>query len=160
MGHTAEVGASEATKIDPGLAAKLRHLHAQQIAEAMPKAFDVALQDAFAISRFLVNGTMRVMPTQWPVLDEADLPVLSSLSVPSLLVLLFDKRQPGAVTVAARDALSAKFLEHDDTQALVIRAARNIAHQAVQDQQLVRAEHQALFSRIAAGCCVTDDVEA
>lgn len=156
MGHTAEAEACEASKIEQGLVAKLRHLHAQQLAEAMPKAFDVALQDAFAISRFLVNGTMRIMPTQWPVLDVADLPALGALSVPSLLVLLFDKRQPEAATVAARDALAQKFLEHDDTQALVIRCARNIAVQAIQDQQLVEAEHQALFGRIAAGCRVAD----
>lgn len=132
-------------------AAHLQHYFHQQVAEAMPAAFDALMRDPFTLSRFLVNHSMHIKPAQLPVLAGNDPAFFASLSAPTLLVLLFDKRQPADVLVCARDALAEKYLADDDTQALVIGAASRKARQAVQDLELQQAEHKALFGRIVAG---------
>ncbi|MBT9495345.1 MAG: hypothetical protein IV107_23990 [Paucibacter sp.] len=133
-----------------------------QVAEAMPKAFEAALVDAFSLSRWLVNATMRVQPAKFGPLDPAtDLPMLAGLSVPTLVVMLFDKRQPADVTAAARDALAALYLQDDDTQALIIGAANRLARQAVRDLQAAQAEFKRrALQATAAACQPTTSVTA
>jgi hypothetical protein len=143
-------------------AASLKHFFDAQVAEAMPKAYRAALRDAFTISRFLVNGTMRVQPALFGVLAETELPMLRSLSVPTLLVLLFDKRQPAEITAAVRDAIEALYLADEQTMTVVIGAARRMARNAVQDLQHDKAEHKALFGRVGASvtaeqCAAVDE---
>ena len=141
-------------------AAHLQHYFHQQVAEAMPRAFELAQRDGFALSRWLVNATMRVQPTVLPVLASTpSAAFLADFGVPTLLVLLFDQRQTPAVSAAARDALTSKYLADEDTQASIIGSAQRMARQAVQALQLEQAEHQALFGRVVAGSRAAETAE-
>lgn len=135
-------------------AACLQNFFHQQVAEAMPKAIRAALADAATLGDWLHQATMHIKPGLFGPLDAADEPMLGGLSASTLVVLLFDQRQPAAITVAARDVLLGRYLSDDDVQALAIAQANRMAQQAVQDlhaaqhrqrEQLQRAEDQSLY---------------
>ena len=119
------------------------------VAEAMPKAIRAQLADARALGHWLHMQTMHIKPGLFGPLDAADVGTLRSLSASTLLVILFDQRQPAEVTKAARDALLGQYLDNDDVQALAIATANAMARQAVQDlarvQAFTRAERQSLY---------------
>lgn len=136
-------------------AACLQHFFNQQVAEAMPKAIRAQMRDAATLGDWLHQASMRIKPGLFGPLDAANEPMLGGLSASTLLVLLFDQRQPAAITVAARDALLGQYLNDDDVQAQAIRQANEMARQAVQDlhraqdlrrvQAFTRAEHGSLY---------------
>ncbi len=143
--------------LDAAAAAEMQAAWTAALAEAMPRAFSLALGNTFGIARFLVNGTMRLEPADHPVYFTVSREFMAELSVPSLLALLFDKRQAPFVMVRVRDELAERYLGDEDTQALIIRTARGIAINMLQDQQLVKAEHKALFGRLVAGAPLLSD---
>lgn len=135
-------------------AACLQAFFHRQVAEAMPKAIRAALADAQGLGHWLHMASLRIKAGQFGPLDAGDVAMLPSLSSSTLLVLLFDQRQPAAVTVAARDVLLGRYLSDEDVQALAIAQANVMARQAVQDlhaaqerqrAQLLRAESQSLY---------------
>lgn len=132
-------------------AACLQHFFHQQVAEAMPKAIRASLADAQGLGHWLHMATLRIKPGLFGALDAADVGMLQSLSTATLLVLLFDQRQPAEILIAARDCLIGRYLADEDVQALAIAQANVMARQAVQAlaqqpqrEQLLRAESQAL----------------
>jgi len=136
----------------PQAAAALQAFFNAQVAEAMPKAIRAQLSDAQALGHWLHMASLRIKPGLFGVLDAADTPMLGSLSASTLLVLLFDQRQPAEITQAARDALLGRYLADEDVQALAIAQATLMARQAVQAlakqpqaEQLRRAEAQSLY---------------
>lgn len=130
-------------------AACLQAFFHQQVAEAMPKAIRAQLADAAALGTWLHAATMHIKPGLFGPLDAADVGMLRSLSTSTLLVILFDQRQPAEVIKAARDALLGQYLNDDDVQALAIATANQMARRAVQElyrvQSFTRAERQSLY---------------
>ncbi len=142
-----EQAASQATQDQA--AACLKHYFDQRVADAMPMAFRHALTGPVTIAGWLYRAAADGFASQLGVIDEDHLLFVGSLSVPSLLVLLMDKRQPVAVTVAARDALQAHFLADSAVKAQIVSEAEGMARRAVrhlaQQQQIERAERQSLY---------------
>lgn len=95
-------------------AACLQHFFNQQVAEAMPKAIRASLADAQGLGHWLHMATLRIKPGLFGALDAADVGMLQSLSTATLLVLLFDQRQPAEILVAARDCLIGRYLADED----------------------------------------------
>lgn len=136
-------------------AACLRHFFHQQVAEAMPKAIRASLADAQGLGHWLHMATLRIKPGLFGALDAADVGMLQSLSTATLLVLLFDQRQPAEILIAARDCLIGRYLADEDVQALAIAQANVMARQAVQAlahsqdvarvQAFTRAERDSLY---------------
>lgn len=130
-------------------AACLQHFFNQQVAEAMPAAIRAQLQDALALGHWLHMATLRIKPSLFGPLDAADVSMVPSLTASTLLVLLFDHRQPAEVVLAARDTLLGRYLSNEDVQALAIAQANVMARQAVQDlarvQAFTRAERDSLY---------------
>lgn len=132
-------------------AATLQAYFHQQVAEAMPKAIRAQLEDAQALGHWLHMASLRIKAGLFGQLDAADVPMLPSLSSSTLLVLMFDQRQPHAVVMAARDALLGRYLSDEDVQALAIAQANVMARRAVQElharqaMELRRAEQQSLY---------------
>jgi hypothetical protein len=131
-------------------AACLKHYFDQRVAEAMPAAFSHALSGPMTIAGWLYRAAAVHSCAHFGPLDEdSDLLFVGSLSVPTLLVLLLDKRQPAAVTVAARDALQSLFLADTQVKEAIRADAEGMARRAVQhlvsQQQLERAEDLALY---------------
>ena len=131
-------------------AAAMQQLFDQRVAEAMPAAFNRALTSPMAITTWLARAGAAHSCAHFGPLDEyADLLFVASLSAPTLLVLLLDKRQPAAVTVAARDALQAHFLADSVTAAAIRADAERLARRSIQhlaqQQALERAENQSLY---------------
>lgn len=129
--------------------ATLQHYFHQQVAEAMPKAIRASLADAQGLGHWLHMATLRIPPSQFGPLDADDVPMLGGLSSSSLLVLLFDQRQPAGITAAARDVLLGRYLADEDVQAATIAQANVMARQAVQElartQAFARAERTSLY---------------
>lgn len=136
-------------------AACLQDFFHKQVAEAMPKAIRAQLEDALALGHWLHRATLRIKPGLFGPLDAADVSMLESLSTSTLLVLLFDQRQPAEIIVAARNALLSRYLSDEDVQALAIATANVMARRAVQAlaqqpclnrvQAFTRAESQSLY---------------
>lgn len=131
-------------------AACLQHYFNQQVAEAMPKAIRAQLTCALSLGHWLHMATMRVEAAQFGPLDpETDVPMLGGLCASTLLVLMFDQRQPAAIVAAARDVLLGQYLANEDVQALAIAQANVMARQAVRDlarvQAFTRAERDSLY---------------
>ncbi|RTL40540.1 MAG: hypothetical protein EKK53_15235 [Burkholderiales bacterium] len=133
-------------------AACLQHFFNQQVAEAMPKAIRASLADAQGLGHWLHMATLRIKPGLFGPLDAADVGMLQTLSTSTLLVLLFDARQPAEIVTAARDCLIGRYLADEDVQAVAIAQANVMARQAVQAlvqqphrEQLLRAEAQSLY---------------
>jgi len=136
-------------------AACLQHFFNQQVAEAMPAAIRAQLQDALALGHWLHMATLRIKPSLFGPLDAADVSMVPSLTASTLLVLLFDQRQPAEVVLAARDTLLGRYLSNEDVQALAIAQANVMARRAVQGlaqrsdlqrvQAFTRAERDSLY---------------
>lgn len=140
-------------------AACLRHFFNQLVAEAMPKAIRAQLGNAATLGHWLHDRTLRISASHFGPLDDADLPTLGSLSISTLLVILFDQHQPEAVVLAARNVLLGRYLSDDDVQALAIAEANRMARQSIQDMQAARAEQQALHGTPVPGTRVLDASE-
>lgn len=133
-------------------AACLQHFFHQQVAEAIPKAIRASLADAQGLGHWLHMATLHIKPGLFGPLDAADVGMLQTLSTSTLLVLLFDQRQPVEILIAARDCLIGRYLADEDVQAVAIAQANVMARQAVQAlaqhpqrEQLLRAESQSLY---------------
>jgi hypothetical protein len=130
-------------------AACLQHYFNQQVAEAMPKAIRASLEDAQGLGHWLHVKTLHKRPVLFGRLDAPETAMLPTLSVPTLLVLLFDRRQPADVLVAVRDALVGHYLGDEDVQALAIAQANKMARDAVASlarvQAFTRAERDSLY---------------
>lgn len=134
-------------------AASLRDFFNRQVADAMPAAIRAQLTDATALGHWLHRATMRVQAGVFAPLDANHTAMLRSLSASTLLVLLFDQRQPDVITMAARDALLGRYLADEDMQALAVAQANIAAQRAIQalcrqrhaEQDLHRAESQSLY---------------
>lgn len=132
-------------------AAHLGEHFVERVAEFLPVAQDSALR-----SQVLFTGWLyRVAATEPfdPILGEIDpehLLWVGGLSAPTLLRILLDRKQPGLVVLAARDALCARYLAdaevHNSVQLQAEGMARRaIAQMALQQDQLRRAEAQSLY---------------
>lgn len=142
---------------DQQASAALQDFFDRQVAEAMPAAFDRALGGPSVLAGWIYRAASAQDCGHFGPLDPADdLLLVGSLSVPTLLVLLFDKRQPVEITAAVRDALLHHFLSDSDIQKLIQTDALIAARRSVQklasdstcaerDAAVVRAERQSLY---------------
>jgi hypothetical protein len=147
----------EATKTDhlDTAAAALASFHAAKVQEYWPVAMRQALQGPSTLAGWLYREAACGVASHLGPIDEGELLFVGSLSVPSLLVLLFDERQPGVVKLAALDALRGHFKADSAVRANVEMQASAMARRAVrhlveqQDVQRVqaftRAESSSLY---------------
>lgn len=142
---------------DQQAAAALQDFFDRQVAEAMPAAFDRALGGPSVLAGWLYRAASVQTCGHYGPLDPADdLLLVGSLSVPTLLVLLFDKRQPVEITAAVRDALLHHFLSDSEIQKLIKtdalvaarRSVQKLASDSTREEQeaaAARAEAQSLY---------------
>lgn len=131
-------------------AAHLADHFTQRVAECLPLARAHALASPVLFTGWLYRAAGDRSSAQLGPIDDGELLFVASLGVPTLLTVLLDRRQPTLVAIAARDALAGHFLADADIAATVQREAegmarRAIAHAALQQDQLRRAERQSLY---------------
>lgn len=132
-------------------AAELNAFFAARVAENMPPAQQHALGSPAVVAGWLQRATAHGVVSRFGRLDEdADVLMVGSFSPPTLLSLLFDRGQPHAIVVAARDALVRHFLADTQVRAAIQADAEGLARRAVQhlaqqQEQLRRAERQSLY---------------
>lgn len=132
-------------------AAALAHFFDQRVAEAMPVAFRHALSTPQSFAAWLGRACAHGVSSDIGRLSgsDADVLMVGSFSPPTLLVLLLDRRQPEAITVAARDALQAHYLADSMVKAAIKADAEGLARRAVahlvRQRALERAEDQSLY---------------
>lgn len=142
--------AEDLKAVEAKAASSLRHYFDQRVAEHMGDAFVRVLGSPVTLAGWLYRAASELACSHFGPLDgDADLLFIGSLSPPTLLVLLMDKRQPAAVTIAARDALQAHFLADSQTKDHICSEARRMARQDVQQlaqqHDAARAERQSLY---------------
>lgn len=117
-----------------------------EVAAKIPDATRRVLGDAGGFSRWLLNHCMRIRSSEPSALldPETTAAQLKFLCVPSLVSLVNDMRQAKGVTIAARDALTLRYLADDIVKARIVATARQMhadeALQRVQAQDDVDAQ--------------------
>lgn len=132
----------------PGSADQIRDSFNAAVVACLPEAYDAEAKDARRFAAWVALQCLHMDATPFPggVANEA---FFRGLSTPSVIAALMDERVNGTTLEAARAVLVQRFLEDDDTQARIIARARALAKDRLQEEQLERAEHGALFQRLA-----------
>lgn len=106
------------------------------------------LADADTLIDWIGSECLATYSTKWPHIEEATAEDFSHATVANLVSLLFDPGQPAATVIAARDAISNRYLMLPANLHKINVIADRLAAQEAEDRRQDREELNAQFKRV------------